>query len=111
MVSKVQVGLSLIILARRGASVRMLRMVRAILLVTVPAATCVELGQVAWKSGYLGQIIINVGSHVGSCQFVSQAIELGLELQVLVGDLVILMTFHVDNSGGLLAFLAAMDND
>ena len=104
------------------------------------SASChVELGQVAWKSGYLGQIIINVGSHVGSCQFVSQAVELGLELQVLVGNLVILMTFHMDhgwwigtgaegisdlledipvccqsmvgcNSGGLLAFLA-MDND
>jgi hypothetical protein len=29
-----------------------------------------------------------VGSHVGSCQFVSQAVELGLELQVLVGGLV-----------------------
>jgi hypothetical protein len=44
------------------------------------SASChVKLGQLAWKSGYLGQIIINVGSNVGSCKFVSRAVELGLE--------------------------------
>jgi hypothetical protein len=67
----------------------MLRMVRAILLVTVPAAMW-SWARLPGNLGtyLLGQIIINVGSHVGSCQFVSQAVELGLELQVLVGGLV-----------------------
>jgi hypothetical protein len=44
--------------------VLILQMVHAILLVTVPAAAIwLELGQVAWKSGYLGQIIFAISSH------------------------------------------------